>query len=246
MSEDSKAILNKLKELNKKKSLSIFLPSLGKKSKFLPFTLKQQKTILSSMPSDASGLMNFNNTFNTIIVENSEEELDLNSLTTFDRTSIILSFRSSTVGNVYENEDGKVNVNTVIKKLAEYDYKDLFEEKEISLKDLSVKVKVPDLNYDSTINNQISKKLTKKTSTQEIVSELYTSEILKYINEVTIEDTTVNLRNMNYYDKLELVEQLPGNFVKKILSFIQSVKQIESDLTTVDGVSVDVSNDLFS
>jgi len=147
---------------------------------------------------------------------------------------------------VYENEDGKVNVNTVIKKLAEYDYKDLFEEKEISLKDLSVKVKVPDLNYDSSINNQISKKLTKKTSTQEIVSELYTSEILKYINEVTIEDSTVNLRNMNYYDKLELVEQLPGNFVKKILSFIQSVKQIESDLTTVDGVSVDVSNDLFS
>jgi len=51
---------------------------------------------------------------------------------------------------------------------------------------------------------------------------------------------------MNYYDKLELVEQLPGNFVKKILAFIQSAKQIETDLTTIDDVSVDVSNDLFS
>ena len=246
MSEESKSILTKLKELNKKKSLSIFLPSLGKKSKFLPFTLKQQKTILSSMPTDASGLMNFNNTFNRIITENSEDELELTSLNFFDRISIILNYRYTSMGGVYETENGKVNVNTIIKKIAEYDYKDIFEEKTIALKDISVRVKIPDLKYDSTINDQISKKLTKKVTTQEIVSELYTSEILKYIIEITIDDVTVNLHNTNYYEKLEIIEQLPGSFVKKILAYIQSIKQIESDLVTVDGVVVDVSNELFS
>jgi len=246
MSEDSKAILNKLKELNKKKSLSIFLPSLGKKSKFLPFTLKQQKNILSSIPTDASGLMNFNNTFNTIIVENSEEELELKNLNTFDRISIILNFRSSAVGNVYESEDGKVNITSALKKINEYDYKGLFDEKIISLKDISAKIIIPNLSYDTEINNQISKKLSKKTNTQEIVSELFTSEILKYISEVTIDDVTVNLHNINYYDKLEIVEQMQSSFVKKIMNHIQSIKQIESDLTTIDGVSVDVSNDLFT
>ena len=63
MSEESKNILSKLKELNKKKSLSIFIPTLGKKVKFLPFTLKQQKEILSKMPQDAGGLLVFNNIF---------------------------------------------------------------------------------------------------------------------------------------------------------------------------------------
>jgi hypothetical protein len=75
---------------------------------------------------------------------------------------------------------------------------------------------------------------------------LFTSEILKYISEVTIDDVTVNLHNINYYDKLEIVEQMQSSFVKKIMNHIQSIKQIESDLTTIDGVSVDVSNDLFT
>ena len=51
---------------------------------------------------------------------------------------------------------------------------------------------------------------------------------------------------MNYYDKLEVVENLPGNFVKKIMKFIQDVKDVENIITTVNGVKVDVSNDLFS
>jgi len=77
MSEESKNILSKLKELNKKKSVGIFLPSLGKKVKFLPFTLKQQKDILSKMPQDASGLITFNSLFNDIIIANCEDEVKL-------------------------------------------------------------------------------------------------------------------------------------------------------------------------
>ena len=59
MSEESKNILGKLKELNKKKSLSIFIPSLGKKVKFLPFTLKQQKDIFTIFAHCIYLTMNF-------------------------------------------------------------------------------------------------------------------------------------------------------------------------------------------
>ena len=247
MSEESKNILGKLKELNKKKSLSIFIPSLGKKIKFLPFTLRQQKEILSKMPQDAGGLIVFNNIFIKIITENCEDELvDISALNLFDRINIILNFRVSTLGNILESESDKTNLNEVIKNVSNYDFSDVFKDETLSLKDLSATLNIPSLKYDEEVNNQVSKKLKKNASTQEIVSELFTSEILKYIKTVTIESSEVNLYNMNYYDKLDIVENLPGNFVKKILKFIEKIKGIENELTTIDGVKVEASNELFS
>lgn len=247
MSEESKNILSKLKELNKKKSLSIFIPTLGKKVKFLPFTLKQQKEILSKMPQDAGGLLVFNNIFNKIITDNCEDEsLNISNLNLFDRIVIILSYRVSTIGNILEGENDKTNLNEVIKNITEYDFSGIFKEETLSLKDIAANLSIPSLKYDEEVNIQISKKLSKNASTQEIVSELFTSEILKYIKTVTIEDVTVNLLNMNYYDKLEIVENLPGNFVKKVLKYIEKIKNVETELTTVNGVKVEASNELFS
>ena len=246
MSEESKNILNKLKELNKKKSVNIFLPSLGKKVKFLPFTLKQQKDILSNMPQDASGLITFNNLFNNIIIQNSEDAVKLEEINIFDRMSIVFSYRISSIGNNVDSEEGNVNLNEVIKNITNYDFSKIFKEVEISLKDISAILSIPNLKYDADINNQISKKLNKNSTTQTIISELYTSEVLKFIKSVTIEDVKVDLTTFNYFDRLEVVENLPGNFIKKIMKYIQDVKNVETDVTTVNGVKVDVSNDLFS
>ena len=246
MSEESKNILNKLKELNKKKSVNIFLPSLGKKVKFLPFTLKQQKDILSKMPQDASGLITFNNLFNDIIIQNSEDAVKLEEINIFDRMSIVFSYRISSIGNNVDSEEGNVNLNEVIKNITNYDFSKIFKEVEISLKDISAILSIPNLKYDADINNQISKKLNKNSTTQTIISELYTSEVLKFIKSVTIEDVKVDLTTFNYFDRLEVVENLPGNFIKKIMKYIQDVKNVETDVTTVNGVKVDVSNDLFS
>jgi hypothetical protein len=246
MSEESKNILSKLKELNKKKSVNIFLPSLGKKVKFLPFTLKQQKDILSKMPQDASGLITFNNLFNDIIIQNSEDDISLEDLNIFDRMSIVFNYRISSVGNNLQQEEGDVNLNDVLKNITNYNFSKIFKIEEVFLKDISAELTLPNLKYDAEINNQISKKLNKNSTTQTIISELYTSEVLKFIKSVTIEGVKVELTTFNYFDRLEVVENLPGNFIKKIMKYIQDVKKVENDVTTVNGVKVDVSNDLFS
>lgn len=246
MSEESKNILSKLKELNKKKSVNIFLPSLGKKVKFLPFTLKQQKDILSKMPQDASGLITFNNLFNDIIIQNSEDDISLEDLNIFDRMSIVFNYRISSIGNNLQQEEGDVNLNDVLKNITNYNFSKIFKIEEVFLKDISAELTLPNLKYDAEINNQISKKLNKNSTTQTIISELYTSEVLKFIKSVTIEGVKVELTTFNYFDRLEVVENLPGNFIKKIMKYIQDVKKVENDVTTVNGVKVDVSNDLFS
>ena len=51
---------------------------------------------------------------------------------------------------------------------------------------------------------------------------------------------------MSYDEKIQLIEALPGNFVKLIMKFIEEVKKVETEVTTVDGVKLDVSNQLFS
>jgi len=246
MSEEQKLFLEKLKELNKKKSINIFLPSFGKKEKFLPFTLKQQKTILGKLPTDSTGIIMFHNIFNEIIQENTENRISLHELNLFDRISIILHYRASSLGNVIESDTGKINLNDVLKKLTDYDYKKIFEEITVSLKDISATLCVPNLIYDSKVNKEMAKKIKNITSPQEAVSELFTSEILKYIKSINIFDSNINLYELSYVEKLEVIENLPGTFVKKIFDFIQKIKELENELTTIDGIKLDISNDLFA
>jgi len=246
MSDQAKQFLEKLKEVNKKTSISIYLPSLNKSVKFLPFTLKQQKQILAKLPQDTSGLITFNNIFNDIISENAVESLDLNAINGFDRLNIVLSYRSNTIGEKVSVDDKLVNINKVIENISKFDFTDKFEVTVIKNQDVSAEVKLPSLSYDGKINNEITKKINKSSTQQQILSELFTSEVLKYIKSITIDDQQIELYDLAYDDKLNIIEQLPGSFIKLILKYLEDVKTIENTLTTVKGVKVELSSELFS
>jgi hypothetical protein len=242
------SILQKLKEYNKKQSIAIYLPSLQKKVKFLPFTLKQQKEILSRLPTTASGLIMFNNIFNGIINDNCEEKIDLDDLNIFDRLAIAITYRISTIGDILDKEDIKVNLNTVIKNINSCKFtNNILKPTNITGEnDISAILKIPSLKYDSIINNEVTKKITDTLTSQEILSELFTSEILKYIQSVTISGDVIDFKVLDYTQKLEFVEELPGTFVKHIFKFIENIKNLENTISTVDGVKVDISNELFA
>jgi hypothetical protein len=241
------SILQKLKDYNKKQSISIFLPSLQRKAKFLPFTLKQQKEILSRLPTSASGLIMFNNIFNDIINNNSEEKIDLDDLNIFDRLAIAITYRISTIGDVLAKEDVTVNLNAIIDNINKHKFdSSILKSTKISGSGISAILKIPSLKYDSIINDEVTKKITDKLTSQEILSELFTSEILKYVQSVTIGSDMVDFTSLNYTEKLEFVEELPGTFVKHIFKFIEDIKNLENAISTVNGVKVDVTNELFA
>ena len=152
------------------------------------------------MPQDASGLITFNSLFNDIILANCEDDIKLEDINIFDRMSIVFSYRISSIGGSVDSEEGEVNLNEVVKTISNYDFSKIFKDVDVSLKDISAKLCVPNLKYDAEINSQISKKIGKNATTQTIISELYTSEVLKFIKEVTVDDVTVNLTLMNYFD----------------------------------------------
>lgn len=242
---DVNNVLQKLKELNKKRSVQIFLPSLKKKVKFLPFTLKQQKHILSQLPTGPADLITFNNVFNQIIIDNAEEELDLSSINLIDRLSVVLTYRVSSLGSTYDIEDKKINLNKVLDNIKNFNI-DSIQSKNITVKDLSVEITFPSLQYDSEINDNIIKQLNADDNTQVILSKLFTSEILKYIKSITITGEKIELYTLPYNEKLEVIEELPGALTKKIFSYIETIKKVESSISTVDGIKIDVSNELFT
>ncbi len=248
MSEEVKSVLERLKEINASKGENIFLPSLGKKVKFSPFTLKQQKDMLAKLPDDTSGVLSFNNNFNSIIIDNCMEEISLDSLNTFDRLNVIIQYRISAVGGVLDKNNKKINLNVLQKSIESANFEKLFQEKEIKNASFKAIVKIPTLNYDQKINMSTVLKIQKSTKQQEVIAEMFVAEVLKYIKIITITDDpdiTMDMYQSTYDEKIRVIEQLPNNFTKKIFTFISTVKLFEEKLTTVEDIKIDISNELF-
>jgi len=246
MSEEVKSVLERLKEINASKANNIYLPSLKKKVKFSPFTLKQQKDLLASMPDEATGILDFNNSFNDIISNNLIDDISLDDLNTFDRLNIILSYRINAVGSTIERYGKKINLNNISKSFENTNFEKIFGEKEIKNASFSAIVKLPSLTYDKKINVSTNFKLKKSRKKQEIIAELFVSEILKYIKSITVDETnTMDLYSSSYEEKVKAIELLPNNFTKKVFDFIATVKSIEEKLTTVEDTKIDISNELF-
>ena len=247
MSEEVKSVLERLKEINASKSNNIYLPSLGKKVKFSPFTLKQQKDLLASMPDNATGILDFNNSFNDIISSNIlEDKITLDDLNTFDRLNIILHYRINAVGSTLERNGKKINLSNLSKSFESTNFEKIFGEKEIKSSNFKATLKLPSLSYDKKINVSTSYKLKKTKKQQQVIAELFVSEILKYVKSITVDENNVmDLYSSSYEDKTNAIELLPNNFTKKIFDFIASVKSIEDKLTTVEDIKIDISNELF-
>ena len=50
----------------------------------------------------------------------------------------------------------------------------------------------------------------------------------------------------DYNDKVNIIDTLPNSVTKKVMNNINAFKKSETDLTTIDGVTIDVTNELFS
>ena len=246
MSEEVKSVLERLKEINESKSNNIYLPSIGKKCKFSPFTLKQQKDLLSKLPDDATGILDFNNNFNSIITNNCREDISLDSINNFDRLSVIVNYRMNAVGSTLEVNEKKINLGNISKAFESTNFDKIFGEKEIKTANYKAIIQMPSLSYDHKINVSTTFKLKKAKKQQEIIAELFVAEVLKYVKSVTVdEDNTMDMVNSSYEEKTNVIELLPNSFTKKIFDFIASVKTVEDKITTVEDTKIDISNELF-
>jgi|TARA_R110001583_G_scaffold42377_2_gene134621 hypothetical protein len=236
MSNNVSSFISKLDKLNDK-SLEVFVPSKNKKVKVKPLTLKQQKDLISSVLDGVKGSLNFSQTLNNIIIDNS----GLADLKVVDKIPFAVAMRIEALGDKYAIEDVEASLQVILDNVQavklELEYNQV-----INYKDLAITLTVPTLQEENALLAKSESDLTKEDGTlREEVAMLYLIEIVKYIQKLEIGGQSVNMSEIKIPERINLVEKLPLAVYTDISNYIETVNgYIKSLLTVGDGtVSVD-------
>jgi hypothetical protein len=236
-------ILNSLNEINK--SYEIFIPSLNCKASFTGLTAKQQKEVLQTvLDRDLTGI-SFSILVSDIIINNlTDKNINLLSI---DKNYIITCLRILSLSSKYRNlDDEEVDLTPILSNNTPLPQ----ENKNLTLNegDLQVIIEIPSLNKDRNINVETRKRiLATNSSTTEItkdaLGELYIGEIIKFIKSLKTPKTEVIFDNATFNQKFQIVEKLPLSITSKIVTFINSIKDFDKKLFTLNNKEVNIAVD---
>jgi len=232
--EDNFNSLLKQIESNKK-NLIAYSPTLQNDIELKSLTVDQQSLILDSI-SDISLLqtnpiyliIKFNTNFNNIIKQNLENEV-YDKMTSVDRTNIIISFRKE-INEEMEQDDEIINLSKILERNKNINVIDFNETVE---KDgFKFKVSVPTLNKDTMVNKILSKKFKDNPSNNNLVSDIYLYEILKFVDSIQFEDDA-EVEIKKDFKNLKLLKQINLSTLSPVIKFIEKVRDYEEEFITI-------------
>jgi len=252
MSNNVNDVLKQLDAINKSTGISVYIPSLKKIAKFKTLNLKQQKELLKSSVDETLTKLAFITAFYKIIEENNLENVDINSLYTFDRNVIALTLRAHGLNEIYKTKDVEINLIDLINSIPNITIQEESLFTTITVDSLRVELKAAQLGVDrdtsiATINKL---KTTQERDIKGLVGELFIHEIIKFIQSVTVtvEDTehTSVFSELKIDDRIAIVEKFPSTLTNKVLEFIKTYRDLENKFTTLDDSSVEIDGSFFS
>ena len=228
MSENFNDILNEVKGL--KKNLTFFSRANNLDLEISPLNLQQQKIIIENSIQSNLSVLFFNNSFYNIIKENFAG--DINTLDTIDRVSISLSLRQK-MSNEYTLDDTKLNLSDIIDK----NKKPLsIDPLEIVTDSFTFRVSKPSLVLDNKVNKLLLNKYKGKKITEDnvnnVISDLYVYEILKFVDEIIVGDKTLVISE-NFNNSLKILSEIETSELKEIFNYINKIRDIELNMTQI-------------
>lgn len=228
MSENFNDILNEVKGL--KKNLTFFSRANNLDLEISPLNLQQQKIIIENSIQSNLSVLFFNNSFYNIIKENFAG--DINTLDTIDRVSISLSLRQK-MSNEYTLDDTKLNLSDIIDK----NKKPLsIDPLEIVTDSFTFRVSKPSLVLDNKVNKLLLNKFKGKKITEDnvnnVISDLYVYEILKFVDEIIVGDKTLVISE-NFNNSLKILSEIETSELKEIFNYINKIRDIELNMTQI-------------
>ena len=252
--ESYNVIIQELKRVESENSIDIHVPSYEGTIKFKPLSVKTQKKIIDSALNSAANNIQYTVTMNDIIMEYGESE---NILIT-DRPAITIAMRSHSLGDSMKVDDVEVNLSELIagygKSLPELEYKT-----KTTLGDVTVSMRIPDLNTDSKFLKGCDKKIKSAKNTGTAISELYVYELAKYVDSIQYKTTvpglsgvtdtkisTVRFESLPVDDCVSLVEMLPMKLNTDIVKFVTQARDSEQQYVSIDDVTIPTDATLFA
>tara|TARA_R100000988_G_C4005466_1_gene172253 strand:- start:784 stop:1524 length:741 start_codon:yes stop_codon:yes gene_type:complete len=240
MSNEVTNFLQKLEEINDEK-IKIFVPSLKKDVETTPLTLKQQKDLIASTLDGIKGLLNFNKTLNDIVISNTGNK----EFKIYDKFPFVIHLRKQSLGNKIKQGDTIIDLDNILKNIKKVPL-NIKDTKTVTLKNLKVGLRIPTLIEESAILKKGEQDVVvQEDSTKEGVGMLYMLEILKYIENITIEEDIIEFSKIKISDRIKLIEQLPLSMYNEISEYIESVNKYLNDILTVDDIIVSIDTQFF-
>lgn len=224
-----KDFIKDLESLNEENTIKVKVPSCGKSFKFKLINVSQHKELLKSAFEGYEGVIRSNVIFNDIIIKNSEEEYNFSLL---DKVPILLQLRKASIGDDITISGEKYKISDLP------DVEGSFEDSTtVEYNGIKVVLKVPSLERDDKISNKLISefhKLSDKDKDTEAINLVLTYEIIKFVESVTINDSTFVFDEYNAYECKKLIDALPLKLNNMAIEFITNFKTFENKSLTFD------------
>jgi hypothetical protein len=201
------------------------LPSNGKKIKYRPFTVKEEKILLTAQEAQDTAQMI---TSIMQIINNCLVDYDVEDLAVFDIEYVLINIRSKSVDNNVEFEIEDPETEERIKLTM-----DLSNVKVIKDERHTNKIKIDDnytliLKYPSL--EMISDMLDPEMVTPEKTFEVLTS----CIDKLATEEEVFNFKDFTKKEVDEFIESLHSDVVKKMKEFFDTIPKIRHEIPYVN------------
>lgn len=245
MSENFNDILAEIKKI--KSGVPVFIPSLQQTIELKPLTLSQQKMIIESSVDTNLSVLFFNTTFYSILEQNVSQKMS--TFDTIDRVTLALALRQQ-LQDTATVDDQDVLISAIIDANKSKTFAE--KSKTIDTPNFKFTVKVPTLDFDNKINSILLRKYKdeniKTNKLKTLISDMFSYEIYKFIDTVELQSNgkIIDLRS-NTVEGLKLIESLDSKEFVDVVKFINTVRDIEKELTRVPNTAshINILPDFF-
>jgi len=233
-----------LSEINKTRpAIKSFAPSAGKDVELTPLTLAQQKLIIETTSDQSLGVLFFNTIFYKILKENLRD--DINNYNTVDRVPLTLSLRRYMKDDIELDSGATVKISDIFNNYSQIKYD--IEPVVIESENYTFYVKAPNLTLDNQVNTLLLNKYKNISLDQNklktLISDLYTYEILKFIEKLTINEHEFEVKPQE--SSLRVIESIGSNHFKDIIEYINNVRDVEVKYSKLENDAIDITPELF-
>jgi hypothetical protein len=204
---------------------TLTIPSNGKKVKYRPFTVKEQKLLLMALESDEESDMM--NAIKQIIINCTMGKIDPEEIAPYDAEYIFIHLRGKSIGEVTQLSY-KCKNNVGEKKDKECGH---IQQVELNINDIKLR-EIKEHNPLIEITKDVGFEMgypsldsTKPDDTESLID--YLANVIKNIYDG---DTIYKGKDLKHEELVEWIESLPQDILDKMVEFISTIPKLETDV----------------
>ena len=228
-------ILTKLRDISDTNLVDIFVASQNRIIKFRQLSIKQQKDLFKTGLDGVAAGLTLSEEITNIIYTNSMENVEFSI---FDKIPIIVKLRANALGTNCilpnnNNNNQNINFEQLIAKNIKLPLPEDYTKHIVFESEIELDISYPSLEKDSKINRSHLDKAKKQEGISDAIGNLYIYEIAKYIDNITIEQETINCNLLAVKDLVNIIENLPAKLNEEVINFMSKLRKSEEDYLTV-------------